>query len=81
MNILLAFGATGNTVSEILAREKHIATALPVSKTGGQGSGEKFRIYASEPISWFAEGESVDFNKIGVKIADFGLGMANIFIF
>ena len=37
--------------------------------------GQKVRIYISQPVIPFSQGEFVDMDRIRVKISDFGKGM------
>ena len=79
-HILIKFGS-GNPFledSEVLAKDKALSKyGDPTTgfSTYGLNSGNPFRIYLSQPICWFSDGETFDLKEMVIKITDFGKGI------
>jgi hypothetical protein len=77
-NFLLGFDSTPLTVKELLAKDKAFSIYGDPAETYSEynvGDGVMVRVYLSQPICLFSDGDSLPLDDLVVKIADFGKGI------
>jgi serine/threonine protein kinase len=76
-NLLLGFGLTPITVRELLAKDNAFSIygdPAEVYHLYDVGDGVMVRVYVSQPICLFSDGDPLPLDDLVVKIADFGNG-------
>jgi hypothetical protein len=76
-NFLLSFGCTPLTVRELLARDKAFSIYGDPTEAcwEAESDGVKIRMYQSQPICFFSDGDPLPLQDLVIKVADFGKGI------